>query len=599
VRDAAADDVQEGSRGRWDGPLRKLPWLAPCFVVLGGAYWTAVGAYGLTFAILGRDPGIFQYVAWAIGRGQRDYADFREINGPLPHLIHLFFMQLGGGDEHVFRTLDLVSEVAVFALVGALLPGLGRRKGDASEIPVGPGERLAWAAAASVALTAQYLEHGWWQTAQRESFYDLFLLLSVGLQLRVQSAGRGPLAVRARPWLLVLAGASGAIPWFGKPTNLVFSALQVGALLVDDEVEFDKRRAVGWFAAGCAVITAAMIAFTFAIGDPARGVHIVFGEVPRLYRWIWKLSIADAYSAWGNAPKLNYAFATLVVTLGLIATRRLPRRLLVPTTLLAGGLLNFFVQGKGFPYHLHPITAGTHLVWLASLAWGAERARLSSRHRVTDRFAHALPPAVLAASVLMGYQASTEARLSEYTEKAWWRAGATAEGRASEGYFRQFPWGDYFPWELRQAAAYLRAATGPDERVQTYGMDPYILFLARRLSATPYIYSFELNVDAALQGGSGGAPDPAERAWLLEAARRHESEMLEDLQRQPPAAFTFIDRAPFTHPEDAVVDFDLHCPRTAAWLRGGYRETARFGAVHVWLRRDVAARDASGASATP
>ncbi len=257
----------------------------------------------------------------------------------------------------------------------------------------------------------------------------------------------------------------------------------------------------------------------------------------------------------------------------------------MPCALLAGGLVNFFVQGKGFPYHLHPITAGTHYVWLAVLAYASERTQPGG-----EGLPARLPAAaVLAASLLLGYQAATEASLSEYVEKRWWRDGATAADRASEAYFRQFPWGDYFPWELRQAAAYLRTATRPDDRVQTYGMDPYLLFLAKRLSATPYMYSFELNVDAALQGGSGGAPGDDEKAWLVATAHRHETEMLEDLEREPPAAFAFVDHAPFTYPDDAATDLEQHCPRTSAWLRGHYRETARFGHVHVWLRQDLAA----------
>jgi hypothetical protein len=44
-------------------------------------------------------------------------------------------------------------------------------------------------------------------------------------------------------------------------------------------------------------------------------------------------------------------------------------------------------------------------------------------------------------------------------------------------------------------------------------------------------------------------------------------------------------------PEDADRDFLEHCPRAAAWIRARFRPAARFGAVRVWLREDVYARN--------
>src|SRR6185437_890287 len=90
-----------------------------------------------------------------------------------------------------------------------------------------------------------------------------------------------------------------------------------------------------------------------------------------------------------------------------------------------------------------------------------------------------------------------------------WNVEAPSE-RTTREYFAHFPEPDYFPYEMRQAADYLRANTDPSDRVQTYGMDPYLLFLAGRLSATPYIYAYDLDVDAALGGGTGAVPDDAQ-----------------------------------------------------------------------------------------
>jgi hypothetical protein len=63
-----------------------------------------------------------------------------------------------------------------------------------------------------------------------------------------------------------------------------------------------------------------------------------------------------------------------------------------------------------------------------------------------------------------------------------------------------------------------------------------------------------------------------------------ESDLLQRVRERPPAAFVFIDNSPLLSEVDAWDDFEAHCTRTAAWVRAGYRESARFGHDHVWLR---------------
>jgi hypothetical protein len=129
-------------------------------------------------------------------------------------------------------------------------------------------------------------------------------------------------------------------------------------------------------------------------------------------------------------------------------------------------------------------------------------------------------------------------------------------------------------------------------------MDAYVLFLARRASATPYIYAYDLDVDAALQGGTGGAPNEAQSEGIRAIRDRHEADLLARLKARPPAAFVFMDGVPLLSEADAWSDFEEHCDQAASWVREHYRETARFGHDHVWLRGDVAARDDSANDVT-
>src|SRR6202021_111368 len=172
-----------------------------------------------------------------------DFRDVRDVNGPLTHLVHMMFLALGGGDEHRFHVLDLTLTGLSFAVVGACLPGLRARRAP------GALERAAWAFAAWVVLSGQYLLFDFWEMAQRESFFDWFMLPGVVVQLVAQApwgVHRGAKGQERQARLLGLAGGLTTIPWFGKPTYSLFTIVQLAALVADDGLEepfLPKRRA--------------------------------------------------------------------------------------------------------------------------------------------------------------------------------------------------------------------------------------------------------------------------------------------------------------------------------------------------------------------
>src|ERR1700689_1864165 len=91
------------------------PLAVPLIVAIPPFLWVREAMRHAALETLGRDQGIFQYVAWAVRHGARDYRDVRDVNGPLTHLIHLVFQMLGGADEHRFRVLDLTITSVTFA----------------------------------------------------------------------------------------------------------------------------------------------------------------------------------------------------------------------------------------------------------------------------------------------------------------------------------------------------------------------------------------------------------------------------------------------------------------------------------------------------
>jgi hypothetical protein len=550
--------------------------LVPLVLTVPPFFWVALACIRASQTALGRDQGIFQYVAWAIEKGAVDYRDIRDVNGPLAHWIHLAFLALGGADEHRFRIIDLTITGATFAFVGACLPGLRSRSSPA------PLERTAWALAACVVLSGQYLLYGFWDLAQRESFFDWFMLPSVALQLVAQRPGKGSGAPRREAKLLVLVGALSVTPWFGKPTYALFTFGQVVTLVSDHEQPLGRWRAVLALAVGGLVAVAVQLCFLASHGDLLAYLHIQLVDVPSMYRFIWPRSVADLMSLPRIATPATLGLVGAATLSALVLTGEMPVRILAVALVPLCALGSVVAQGKGFPYHLHPLTAGVHLQGLAFTAWLTERSRVASRKRAVMRLVPVALSAVFAFSVAMSIQQSPHV----HADFLLWTG--SDEQRRSRAYIDHFAEPDFFPYEMRQTALYLRAHTRADDRVQTYGMDPYVLFLAERLSATPYIYAYDLNADAALAGGSGGRPTATQAATITAIRAAHENDLQARIEARPPAAFVFFDGAPTLSEADAWEDFDQHCPSVATWVRSHYRETARFGHDHVWLRIDLA-----------
>lgn len=574
------------------GRVRLAPSLATCApailvtVLALAPVWSAT--VRASWASLGRDQGIFQYIAWAVQNGEIAYRDVRDVNGPVVTLVHLVFMGAGGGEEHRFRVLDLVVTGATFAIAGAYVPSFltasaGLLQSPEAQSPEAPPSRrsamlvrVVWALAAWVALSAQYLAYGFWDTAQRESFLDWFVLVSIVLAAS-PSAGGAPTS-RATIATLAAAGAASFIPWLGKPTFALFTASQIFALLIEAEPRAHRGRRLAWFLAGGALGLAGPLAFVALRGDLGRWARITFVDVPAMYRFIWPRPPGAILELPGYQATAFLALATSAGLSALIVTFRLSRRLIPIATMPVLGLVSVLVQAKGFPYHFHPATLGVSFGWLVALAVMGGSATTTARRAV-----------VLLAALLVGGRAAQLGATAPYPAPPppGQRDKASLESDDRLSHYRRI---DFFPRALRDAAAYVVAHTKPDDRVQMYGMDPYLLFLAGRRSATPYIYAYDLNADAALNGSydPGGLRPDVEQSSRIRAMRdEHASDLLRRLAEDPPRAFVFVDRSPLMSSLDAVEDFSTHCPEVAMWVAARYRQTAEFEGVRVWLHEGV------------
>lgn len=538
--------------------LVPLPWL-----------WFAVER--ASYAGLGRDQGIFQGTAWAIAHGAALYRDLREINGPLPHEIHWLASLFGGFDPHVLRTFDLTVSGFVFAAFGAALPGaLGRAPGRSDAL-----ERCAWGAAGSAILLAQYVAfYDFWHLTQRESFFNWFVLGAFACLLHASTRARA----RGALGLVCLSGVLSALPWFGKPQCALYTGLHLLALgFAPFATVAGLRRRMLAFGCGLALGWATQVAFLAlhaGIPEFARGYLL---ENASYYRYIWPRFLDDIVGLHDHVVFYPIAFVLALLTVSAVVLERVGRQLLGLAAFPLLGIALDIAQGKAFFYHLHPVTAGSAALALALLCAvaRAEDARNSG----------SLWPFALGSA--LAYFAATALLASPHLAASFApRDGATRAARGMPEYLRHYDTHSFASVGLVLAAAYLRAHTRPNDRIQLYGQDPYLLALAERQSATPYIYGIDLNPDAVLEGIKAARASDAARARATAINVRNLTDFNARIERANPAAFVFFDHAPFKHPRDAFAEFTKHAPKVAALVRERYQEAPSFGFVRVYLRKD-------------
>jgi hypothetical protein len=566
-------------RGWLPGPktrvdlVRRL--LGPVLLAMVPLFWVADATHRASLTTIGRDQGIFQYIAWAVRNGEVDYRDVRDVNGPLVHLIHSVFLALGGGDEHRFHVLELWATGLTFAFAGACIPGLVAKHAPRWS------ERAAWGAAAAVVLGGQYMLYIYWNQAQRESFCDWFLLPSLALQV-----ARPAKTARGAAWRILAIGALSTITWFGKPTFALFTVMQLGVLLVDREVLIGARAKLMRFVLGGAIGASIPIGYLVLRGDVRAWARITFIDVPQIYRFIWAKSVQEIFGEDGPITVAAAGVAASALLIGLIAMRQLPRRVLVIALAPLCAVAHVIVQHKGFGYHFHPLTAATQIAFLIVLVMLWERFRGAPRTKTVGRLA------ALGVTIAYALEVTASMRSSPHTRNVWILAGGeTPERRTREEYFQTFKTYDFFPWDLHRAGTYLREKTSANARVQIYGMDPYVLFLAQRKSATPYIYAYDLNNEAALDGGWSNKPTDGDIFRINVARDAHEKDMFTRLLAEPPEAFVFIDNSPLITFPDAWEDFRRCCTKSATWVAATYHPAKSFGEVHIWMRDDLANSD--------
>jgi hypothetical protein len=302
-----------------------------------------------------------------------------------------------------------------------------------------------------------------------------------------------------------------------------------------------------------------------------------------MYVFIWPTWYLDMFSQPAHADLLGLAVATSTGLFVLIAAGQLPRRALAIAFAPIVALISVVAQRKGFDYHFHPVSAAVELQFLLVCVHCADTFLASPT--VGRGPAGRLLPVI--AAFALGLSTARDAQRSPNLKDVQLpRRFATASARSSDSYLSLFNNGSYARIDLAKGAQYLQDRVPPGRRVFLYGMDPYLLFLAKRLAATPYIYNYDLNATAALTGGGDLVPNAEQAATIETIIRAHSRDTAERLRARPPEALVFMDGL-YWGP-DGWADFKRQCSEAAAFVEGRYKEAARFGKVRIWLPKPAA-----------
>jgi len=342
----------------------KRPRAVVALIVLALAGLVGVLAWRSRAWPLIHDAPLMHYIAWRIGEGAVPYRDVFDMNFPGVYLLHLIALKLFGAGDAGWRAFDL-TWLALTALAAAALAA--------------PWGRLA-AAGAGLFFALYHLAAGAWQTGQRDFLLCPFLLLGA---LGVARWAERPTRPASLAWGGLALGAGITV----KPHAGLFAAALLVLVAV---VARGATRPVATFAAALVGPVLAVVAWLAAAGALAAWYEIVVGYLVPLYSRLGRPAHWTFYRWHVWIP----IAAGVALSLGsALASRRFGVRHAVVTLGLGYGVAHFFVQSKGWEYHLYPLAA------FAAVALFAEIERLVEAGR---RAALPVAACVVAAAIMLG-----------------------------------------------------------------------------------------------------------------------------------------------------------------------------------------------------
>lgn len=428
--------------------------------LLGGAL-LAVGVGRALLALAaslfwphGRDQGVFAWVGDVMLGGGAPFVDAWEQKGPAAGGTFALVQLLFGRGLWGVRVFDALAWLAGLGLLAWLL----RRRV--------PGVALVLAAATTLCL---HYRMGYWCTAQPDGWASLAGALAWGLVLSPRAALRSGESPRGA-WRAVLAGGLLAYAALVKLPFALFVLPCVVAIVARPA----RGRDVACLFAGLALGLALGALGLAAAGALGEYLEIQLRFNPLVHRALHGRGVLEHVAALGDLlGSRKLATPALLALLLVLPGERRDGALL--TSLGAMGLVGIaliVLQDKYYDYHAAPLFVPVALLAGLGTVRGLE---LLGGERGARR---------LAAFLLLGVACFAVRPKWDFDG---WRAHVfgTVERERYLSSFRSLE-GDYDFHANVRVAAWLRERCTPEERVEVFGFEPGILFLAQRRAPTRF-----------------------------------------------------------------------------------------------------------------
>jgi 4-amino-4-deoxy-L-arabinose transferase-like glycosyltransferase len=395
---------------------------------------------------LERDEGEYAYIAWRISEGETPYLDWFDQKPPGVFLAYRIALAAPGDPVVAIRTVGAAfaagTALALFALARALL---------------GTGAAVV-ASLVLVFLSADPMLQG--ASANTEIFMVPGIVVAALLTLRWLDAQRPSFAAAVAVGLAL--GAASAFKQVAV-VNVPFLIAVVAWRAPRGERARRTARFTAGMAAGGIAIWAAILCWFWLRGGLAPALDaILFHNL----QYTADLTSAERIAALDYfvpplVPSQGVAWGLALVGLAVLAVRRDRFAALFLAGFAAANAVGVSASGFYFPHYFQQLLPAVAALAAAAIAGGASG--VASRARLAAGSALALAPPLLVAIGI-------------------WRLAPDEVSR------RIYPGNNF---EVMPAiAAEVAAQTQPDDRVFVFGSEPEILFGARRVSASRYIFLF-------------------------------------------------------------------------------------------------------------
>jgi len=456
-----------------EGLLKNRWWH---FLLMGATVMMASGSLAYPF---GRDQGLYYYVGreWAL-RGAVPYRDLLDHKTPGIYILHALLVTVFGERLWAIRAADIVATLLVGWAAARIVTPAGTR---VSVLLV------AIAHAIATVLFLGYLN--FWDVAQSEIWYATFAFGGVAAARHVKHAD----------WASAVAGLSFGGALVMKPPATFFVPILVGiiATRARDEVEDGGRawlarvgRKLAITAAGTLVVVVLVLGYFTAKGALGAMRDIVVGANSHYVaheKGIDSLvDVPDRLQGYlGRLQPFSSIAVCAVVVFGVLAWRqrdrqRLERWGVVGAGILAG-LLAVSAQQKFYMLHFGVMTV-PWTVALAALAFEALAADAP-----VGRTARGV--ALFVGTFILFALSGSPAREwfeTQHRVVSFVRGTTSRDAYAASFAFHgiQFDYGD-----SERVGLWLRAHSGPDDRVAVRGFDPEIYAVAQRRHAGRFFWT--------------------------------------------------------------------------------------------------------------